>query len=126
MLLDGNSTSSVRLPRKISFLTSQGLYDEFPFKDIHTREKKAVEKYQAIFIIGMGWPMSDGSQPEEIKSPDYDDWHLNGDIIVCHPLTEYRHKISSMGIRVIAVEVTQRARRTGPNRIGLSEGSAGR
>jgi aspartate--ammonia ligase len=52
-----------------------------------------------MFIIGMGWP-SDGSAPEEVRSPGYDDWNLNVDIIVHHPLTEYRHELSSMGIRV--------------------------
>jgi len=44
--------------------------------------------------------MNDGSPPEEVRSPGYDDWNLNGDIIVRHPLTEYRHELSSMGIRV--------------------------
>lgn len=44
--------------------------------------------------------MSDGSDPEEVRSPGYDDWNMNGDIIVRHPLTEYRHELSSMGIRV--------------------------
>ena len=44
--------------------------------------------------------MSDGSPPEEVRSPGYDDWNLNGDIMVLHPLTEYRHELSSMGIRV--------------------------
>jgi len=44
--------------------------------------------------------MSDGSDPEEVRSPGYDDWNLNGDIMVYHPLTEYRHELSSMGIRV--------------------------
>ena len=44
--------------------------------------------------------MPDGSPPEEVRSPGYDDWNINGDIMVRHPLTEYRHELSSMGIRV--------------------------
>lgn len=44
--------------------------------------------------------MKDGSDAEEVRSPGYDDWNLNGDIMVKHPLTGYRHECSSMGIRV--------------------------
>jgi aspartate--ammonia ligase len=53
-----------------------------------------------LFILGLGWPLSDGSPAEEVRSPGYDDWNMNGDIMVYHPLTEYRHELSSMGIRV--------------------------
>ena len=45
---------------------------------------------------------------EEVRSPGYDDWNLNGDIMVRHPLTEYRHELSSMGIRVDADFITVR------------------
>ena len=100
ILLEGHPTASWRLPKEITFVTAQELHDTWPEATPHERENAAVEKYGAIFIIGMGWPMSDGSDPEEVRSPGYDDWNLNGDIIVRHPLTEYRHEISSMGIRV--------------------------
>jgi aspartate--ammonia ligase len=100
ILLEGHPTACWRLPKEIVFVTSQELYDMHPDLDVHGRENAAVNKYGAIFIIGMGWPMSDGSAPQEVRSPGYDDWNLNGDIIVRHPLTEYRHELSSMGIRV--------------------------
>lgn len=100
ILLPGHPTSKWRLPKEITFITAQGLHDEYPDLDVHGREDAAVKRYGAIFIIGMGWPMSDGSAAEELRSPGYDDWNLNGDIIVKHPLTEYRHELSSMGIRV--------------------------
>mmetsp|Transcript_12042 Transcript_12042/g.29017 ORF Transcript_12042/g.29017 Transcript_12042/m.29017 type:complete len:581 (+) Transcript_12042:516-2258(+) len=90
------------LPRQIHFTTSEQLHAEFPDKDVHERETAACRKYGAIFICGMGWPLEDGSPPEEVRSPSYDDWNLNGDIMVYHPLTEYRHELSSMGIRVDA------------------------
>lgn len=99
-ILAGHPTSKWRLPKEIHFITAQELHDEFPGMDAHERENAGVNKYGAIFIIGMGWPMSDGSPAEEVRSPGYDDWNLNGDIIVKHPLTEYRHELSSMGIRV--------------------------
>jgi len=100
ILLEGHPSSSWRLPKEITFVTAQELHDAYPGMNPHQRENAAVEKYGAIFIVGMGWPLSDGSDPEEVRSPGYDDWNLNGDIIVRHPLTEYRHEISSMGIRV--------------------------
>jgi aspartate--ammonia ligase len=97
--LPGHPTSEWRLPKEITFITSQGLHDESPGLDVHDREDAAV-KNGAIFIVDMGCPMSDGSKTEEVRSPGYDDWNLNGDIIVKHPLTEYRPELSSMGIRV--------------------------
>ena len=77
ILLEGHPTASVRLPKEITFVTAQQLHDEFPGESIHGRENKAVEKYGAIFICGMGWPMADGSPAEEQRSPSYDDWNLN-------------------------------------------------
>lgn len=91
-----------KLPDEITFVTSQQLHDMFPGAGVHGRENKGVDKYGAMFIIGMGHKMSDGSVPEEIRAPDYDDWSLNGDIMVKHPVTGYRHELSSMGIRVDA------------------------
>jgi aspartate--ammonia ligase len=52
-------------------------------------------KYRAILIIGVGWPLEYGSPAEEVRSPGYDVWNLNGDIVVMHPLTE---ELSSVGI----------------------------
>lgn len=88
------------LPDDIHFVTAEELHAEWPEADIHGREDAAVRRWGAIFIVGMGWPMQDGSAPEEVRAPDYDDWTLNGDIIVKHPATGYRHELSSMGIRV--------------------------
>lgn len=53
----------------------------FPAMTVHERETAAVTKYGAIFILGMGWPMADGSAAEEVRAPGYDDWNLNGDIM---------------------------------------------
>jgi len=100
ILLPGHPTSDIRLPKEITFLTSEELHAKYPKMDAHERETAAVREYGAIFIIGMGWPMKDGSAPEEVRAPAYDDWNMNGDIMVLHPLTGYRHEISSMGIRV--------------------------
>lgn len=100
IILEGHPTSTLRLPKELTFLTSDELHNMFPDEDVHGREDAAVRKFGAIFIVGMGWPLKDGSPPEEVRSPGYDDWNLNGDIIVHHPITGYRHELSSMGIRV--------------------------
>uniref|UniRef100_A0A7S3P4P8 Aminoacyl-transfer RNA synthetases class-II family profile domain-containing protein n=1 Tax=Amphora coffeiformis TaxID=265554 RepID=A0A7S3P4P8_9STRA len=100
ILLQGHPTAKMRLPKEITFLTAEELHQMFPDEDVYGRENAAVRKYGAIFIIGMGWPMKDGSAPEEVRSPSYDDWTMNGDIMVLNPITGYRHEISSMGIRV--------------------------
>lgn len=96
----GHPTATYRLPRELTFITSQELHDMFPNEDVHGRENAGVRKFGAMFIIGMGWPMQDNSPPEEVRSPTYDDWTLNGDIMVLNPITGYRHELSSMGIRV--------------------------
>lgn len=100
ILLEGHPTATWRLPKEIVFLTCNELYDMYPDLSIHDRETEAVNRFGAVFLIGMGWPLRDGSPAEEMRSPGYDDWNLNGDILVRHPLTEYRHELSSMGIRV--------------------------
>ena len=69
-------------------------------------------QFPALFIIGIGWPLSDG-YPHEMRAADYDDWitettningekmhGLNGDILVWNPVTKRRHELSSMGVRV--------------------------
>lgn len=100
VLLPGHPTSHWRLPHDLKFVTSQQLHDWYPGMDARERETAAVKKWGAIFVHGMGWPMADGSAPEEVRAPDYDDWNLNGDIVVLHPLTEYRHELCSLGVRV--------------------------
>jgi aspartate--ammonia ligase len=102
ILLEGHPTASFRLPKEIRFITAQELHDEWPNATPHERENNGLKKYKAMFVLGMGWPMqgSGNLDPEEVRSPGYDDWTMNGDILILHPLTEYRHEISSMGIRV--------------------------
>jgi len=78
------------------------------------RETEILQRYPAVFIIGIGW-MLKGGYPHELRAADYDDWvtptlpknghlmhGLNGDILVWNPVTRRRHELSSMGIRVNA------------------------
>ncbi|MCC8175723.1 MAG: aspartate--ammonia ligase [Bacteroidales bacterium] len=96
------------LPEEITFIHSQQLLDEYPHLTPRERETEAAKKYGAIFVIGIGAPLSDG-QPHDGRAPDYDDWitpnedgyiGLNGDIILWNPVLDAPFEISSMGIRV--------------------------
>ena len=90
------------LPNNIKFMTSQELIDEFPeCKDSKEREKAACKKYKAIFLMQIGKVLSNG-EVHDLRSPDYDDWNLNGDILVYNPVLNDQLELSSMGIRVDA------------------------
>lgn len=89
------------LPEKITFVSSQSLVDEFPNLTPKERENEIARRYEAVFIIGIGDNLSNG-EPHDKRSPDYDDWSLNGDIIVWNHITNSALELSSMGIRVDA------------------------
>ena len=89
------------LPERITFVSSQELLDEYPGKTPKEREYLAAKEYGAVFISGIGGALSDGSVHDG-RAPDYDDWALNGDIIVYYPVLDIALELSSMGIRVDA------------------------
>lgn len=97
-----------QLPEEITFLHSQQLLEMFPDLDSKSREGEAAKKFGAVFIIGIGNPLSNG-EPHDGRAPDYDDWitpnadgyvGLNGDMIFWNPILECPFELSSMGIRV--------------------------
>ena len=87
------------LPENIKFLTTQELLDTWPDLTPKQREDAAARKYGAIFLMQIGGKLSDG-KPHDGRAPDYDDWSLNGDIIVYYPVLDIGLELSSMGIRV--------------------------
>ena len=93
----GNKT--LNLPRKITFVTSQELEDMYPDINSHQREQIYGKEKKAIFIIGIGNKLKSG-KPHDLRSPDYDDWDLNGDLLIYDPSIDEVVEISSMGIRV--------------------------
>lgn len=88
-----------QLPEKITFITSSELEEKYPDKSRKEREYLAVKEYGAIFLMQIGGKLKDGA-PHDGRAPDYDDWTLNGDIIVYYPLLDIALELSSMGIRV--------------------------
>jgi aspartate--ammonia ligase len=100
------------LPDELVFLHAEDLLDLYPDLPRKARETAILQKYPAVFIVGIGWTLHDGF-PHEMRAADYDDWvtetispdgrirhGLNGDILVWNPVTKRRHELSSMGIRV--------------------------
>lgn len=87
------------LPEEITFVTSQELEDEFPNKTSKEREYEAAKRHGAVFIKQIGGALKSG-EPHDGRAPDYDDWKLNGDIIVYYPILDIALELSSMGIRV--------------------------
>lgn len=102
------------LPEELTFMHAEELLAMYPDLARKRRETIVLQKYPAVFIIGIGWPLKDG-YPHEMRAADYDDWitetsnetqrdthGLNGDILVWNHVTQRRHELSSMGIRVNA------------------------
>lgn len=87
------------LPDEISFITTQELEDMYPDKTPKEREEIIAKKYKAIFIMGIGDKLSSGKE-HDLRSPDYDDWKLDGDILIYDKTLDRAVEISSMGIRV--------------------------
>ncbi len=113
------------LPDELKFLHAEEILEMFPDLPRKQRETKIVQKYPAVFIIGIGWVLADG-YPHEMRAADYDDWvtetvsedgrpmhGLNGDILVWNPVTKRRHELTSMGIRVTKETLKQQLELTG-------------
>ncbi len=102
------------LPEELVFLHAEEILEMYPDLPRKQRETAILQKYPAVFIVGIGWPLADG-YPHENRAADYDDWvtetkmpdgkaghGINGDILVWNYVTKRRHELSSMGIRVNA------------------------
>jgi len=100
------------LPNELKFMHTEDILNKYPDLPRKQRETEIIKEYKAVFIYGVGWPLKDG-YPHEMRAADYDDWitgttsadgryihGLNGDILVWNDVTQRRHELTSMGIRV--------------------------
>lgn len=87
------------LPEEITFITSQELLDMYPDLTAKERENAIVKEKKAVFLMQIGKVLSSGEKHDG-RSPDYDDWDLNGDILFYNPVLDNAIELSSMGIRV--------------------------
>jgi len=112
-------------PEELKFLHAEEILTMFPDLPRKQRETAILQKYPAVFIIGIGWTLDDG-YPHEMRAADYDDWvtptvevdgkmmhGLNGDILVWNPVTKRRHELTSMGLRVTKDSLVQQLEITG-------------
>ena len=107
------------LPNDITFLTSQELEDMYPDLTPKEREYKAAKLHGAIFIEQIGDKLRSGERHDG-RAPDYDDWSLNGDIIVYYPVLDIALELSSMGIRVDERSLAAQLKKSGcEDRAGL-------
>ena len=107
------------LPEEITFVTTQELEDRYPDFTAKERETAAAKEYGAVFIMKIGDKLASG-QPHDGRAPDYDDWQLNGDIIVYYPVLDIALELSSMGIRVDEESLKQQLEKAGcPERAEL-------
>lgn len=87
------------LPKDITFISTSALEKEYPELSRKERENVAAKKYGAIFVYQIGWDLKDGA-PHDGRAADYDDWKLNGDIVLWYDVLQLAFELSSMGIRV--------------------------
>ena len=83
----------------VFFITAEELRQLYPNKTPKQRENAIVRKYGTVFISNIGGPLGDGI-PHDGRAPDYDDWKLNGDLLIYYPILDTAVELSSMGIRV--------------------------
>ena len=87
------------LPEEITFITTQELLDMYTNLTAKEREDAIIREKKAVFLMQIGKVLSNG-QKHDGRSPDYDDWDLNGDILFYNPVLDNAIELSSMGIRV--------------------------
>lgn len=110
---------SCDLPEDIFFITTQELLNMYPDLTSKERENKLLREKKAVFLMQIGGKLSNGEKHDG-RAPDYDDWSLNGDIIVYYPVLDIAFEISSMGIRVDEDALLSQCKEAGTeNRLGL-------
>lgn len=101
-----------RVSRNISFVTAQELEDMFPGLTPKERENEYLKGHKTAFIIGIGDTLKSGTKHDG-RAPDYDDWSLNGDILMWNETLGCAFELSSMGIRVDAESLRSQLKKAG-------------
>lgn len=101
-----------KLPEKITFLTTAELEDMYPDLKPEEREREICRQKKAVFLMQIGGVLKCG-RAHGMRSPDYDDWNLNGDILFWNPTLDNVIELSSMGIRVDAARLLEQIHLSG-------------
>lgn len=97
---------------EVSFITTQELEDLYPDKTPKERENLYVREHHTTFLMKIGGALRSG-KPHDGRAPDYDDWELNGDILIWNEVLGMAFEISSMGIRVDAESLARQLKTAG-------------
>ena len=89
----------VELPKGITFITTKELEKRYPNLDRKNRENAICKEFGAVFLMNIGGKLKDGD-PHDSRAADYDDWKMNGDILLWYEPLQIAYELSSMGIRV--------------------------
>jgi len=110
------------LPEELTFITSQELLDKYPDLDAQAREDAICREHGergAVFVMQIGGALSNGERHGS-RAPDYDDWTLNGDLLLWYPVLGHAFELTSMGIRVDKDALLRQLDISGHNdRVGL-------
>ncbi|MCR5309492.1 MAG: aspartate--ammonia ligase [Bacilli bacterium] len=87
------------LPNEVFFISSEDLLKKYPNLNSKDREREICKEHKAVFLMNIGNKLSNGTIHDD-RAADYDDWALNGDLLLYYPLLDMAFEISSMGIRV--------------------------
>ena len=101
-----------RITPEVSFVTAQELEDRYPELTPKEREHAWVKDHPTTFLMGIGGKLRSG-KPHDGRAPDYDDWTLNGDILLWNDVLGESFEISSMGIRVDADSLRRQLKEAG-------------
>ena len=101
-----------KIKREVTYITSQELLDLYPHLSAKERENAFVKEHGTVFLMGIGDKLSNGL-PHDGRAPDYDDWALNGDILIWNPVLEMAFELSSMGIRVTPQSLREQLEKSG-------------
>ena len=99
------------LKDQITFVTSEEMLNRYPGMDDKGRERAAVKEFGSVFLMQIGKVLSNGEK-HDMRAPDYDDWELNGDILVYNPVLDDVLELSSMGIRVNPERLNEQLKQT--------------
>ncbi len=104
---------------EVRFVTTSELEEMYPGLSPRERENEIAKKYRTVFIAQIGDNLKSG-EPHDGRAPDYDDWSLNGDIVIWNDVLGCAFEISSMGIRVDEAALRAQLEKAGcPERAGL-------
>ena len=101
------------LDREVYFVTTQELEDRWPDFIPKERENAICREHHTVFLMQIGDDLKRSGQPHDGRAPDYDDWSLNGDILMYDPVLDSSFEISSMGIRVDEAAMDRQLRKRG-------------